>query len=945
MRGMALFTHNGDAIVDLDPSGVIVGFNPVAEMIFACRSEEVLGKPVAVLLPGRSQQEVAALLVDLASRPQVMPYVTDYLRSSGDMLQLSVTAVPLSYPDGSSGGLTVIVRDLTPSLRVATELASRDALYRTIVETAHEGIAIFDGDLVVRFANTRLGSMVGYDIEELVGSSATSLLYSDDVTEVHELMARRRQGVSEYSEIRMRRRDGTAIWTLIASSPIPDETGEVQSLVMFTDITDRRAAEVALREHEDRLGRLFEYASVGIVRAQLDSMMLEVNPAMCRMVGYPAEELVGRTFLDITHPDDRQPNEDTISGVVTGMDRWVEVDKRYLHSDGHVVYVHVIVSGVPGPDGVPVYLAAIVQDVTEKTVALEALHSSGETLRLLAESAHDLIFRYRLAPEPHFEYASPALETVYGWRLEDFPTGSDPMRRLIGDAQTETVMAGLGSGRFNVAPINVEVTHKNGRRIWSEARIRTIVDSTGELIGLQGILRDVSERKAVEDQLAHQALHDPLTGLPNRALLSDRVQQALTRLKREDGFAAVLFLDLDGFKLVNDSLGHALGDELLQCVGERLRSAARSTDSVARLGGDEFVVLCENLVDPTEAMTLAERLLEALAVPFDIAGHQLFVSASIGVATTPATDADTFLRDADTAMYQAKKSGRNRCAAFHPGLHEQTSRHLRLASELHWALERKELRVCYQPLLSLASGEVTALEALLRWEHPTEGMLFPEEFITVAEDAGLMPAIGAWVLLEACSQTARWTQDHSGLSISVNVSPHQIAEELMGQVQTALAASGLPPNQLVLEVTESAVIAIANVSVLERLREIGIRISVDDFGTGYSSLVQLQELPVDELKIDRAFVQRLAGTDADTAIVTSIIELAHTIGLNAVAEGVETAAQAAAVRSLGCDSGQGYLWSRPVRSTSVPALLQRLKNPELSVPRPPSRGALGATPL
>ncbi|WP_276973680.1 bifunctional diguanylate cyclase/phosphodiesterase, partial [Ferrimicrobium acidiphilum] len=915
---------------------------PVAEIIFACHPEEVLGKPVAVLLPGRSQQEVAALLADLAARPQVVPYVTDYLRSNGDMLQLSVTAVPLSYPDGTSGGLTVIVRDLTPSLRVATELESRDALYRTIVETAHEGIAIFDRDLVVRFANPRLDSMVGYDIEELVGSSVTSLLYPDDVDGVRELVERRYQG---FQEMRMRRRDGTAIWTLTASSPIPDETGEVQSLVMFTDITDRRAAELALLEHEDRFRRLFEYASVGIVRSGLDSVMLEVNPAMSRMLGYPAEELVGRSFLDITHPDDRPLNEDTIRRVVTGEDRWAEVDKRYLHRDGHVVYVHVTVSGVPGPDGVPIYLAAIVQDITEKTVALEALHRNGETLRLLAESAQDLIFRYRLAPEPHFDYASPALETVYGWRLEDFPPGSDPMRRLIGDAQIETVMAALDSGRLNVAPISVEATHKNGRRIWSEARISTIIDDTGELVGLQGIVRDVSERKAVEDQLAHQALHDPLTGLPNRTLFSDRVQQALTRLKREISFAAVLFLDLDGFKLVNDSLGHALGDELLQGVGERLRSAARSTDSVARLGGDEFVVLCENLVDPTEAMTLAERLLEALAAPFDIAGHQLFISASIGVATTPATDPDTFLRDADTAMYQAKKSGRNRCTAFHPGLHEQTSRHLRRASELHGALERNELRVFYQPLLSLASGEVIAFEALLRWEHPIEGMLFPEEFITVAEDAGLMPAIGAWVLLEACSQTARWTQDYSGLSISVNVSPHQITEELIVHVQSALAASDLSPSQLVLEVTESAVVAIANVSVLERLREIGIRISVDDFGTGFSSLAQLQELPVDELKIDRAFVQRLAGTEADAAIVTSIIELAHTIGLNAVAEGVETTAQAAAVRSLGCDSGQGYLWSRPVGFKSVPALLQRLKNPEPSDPRHPSLGTPGATPL
>jgi len=935
LRGAALFAHSGDAIVDLDPSGVIVGFNPAAESIFACHPEEVLGRPAGMLVPDRPHHEVVALLADLGSRRRVEPYVAEYLRPDGAMFRLSVTAVPVSYPDGRPGGLTVIIQDLTPALRAADELASRDALYRTIVETGHEGIGIFDADLVVRFANTRLGDILGYDAVELVGSSATRLLFAEDIAEIRHLADRGRQGVLEASEIRLRHRDGTTVWTLAESSPIPDETGEAQTLVMFTDVTDRKAAEVALREHEDRLRGLFEHTSVGVVRAGLDFTMLEVNPAMCRITGYPAEELVGRSVLDITHPDDRRTNEETIRRVATGVDRWAEVEKRYLHRDGHVVQVNVTVSAVPGPDGAPVHLAAIIQDVTEKVAALDALRRSEETLRLLAESAQDLIFRYRFEPEPRIDYASPALETVYGWRLEDFLPGSDPMRSLIGDAQAEAVMATLGSGHASVAPINVEVAHKDGRKIWSDARVSAIVDETGELVGLQGVVRDVSERKVVEDQVAHQALHDALTGLPNRTLLVDRINQALVRLEREDGVAAVLFLDLDGFKLVNDSLGHAVGDQLLQGVGERLRSAARGMDSVARLGGDEFVVLCENLVDSTEAMTLAERLLEALAAPFDIAGHQLFISASVGVATTPVTDVDAILRDADAAMYQAKKSGRNRCTAFHPGLYEQSSRYLRLASELHGALERGELRVHYQPLLSLASGEVTALEALLRWQHPTDGMLFPEEFIAVAEDTGLIVDIGSWVLAEACLQTARWARSHPGLSISVNVSPQQIADELIGHVETALSASGLSPCQLVLEVTESTVVANASVSVLARLRELGVRISVDDFGTGYSSLAQLQELPVDELKIDRAFVQRLAGTDADAAVVTSIIDLAHIIGLHAVAEGVETPAQAAAVRSLGCDSGQGYLWSRPVASKSIPALLRRLSALEVSGPRPP----------
>ncbi|MHB2023884.1 MAG: putative bifunctional diguanylate cyclase/phosphodiesterase [Mycobacteriales bacterium] len=486
----------------------------------------------------------------------------------------------------------------------------------------------------------------------------------------------------------------------------------------------------------------------------------------------------------------------------------------------------------------------------------------------------------------------------------------------------------LGSGHADAAPLSIEITHKDGRKIWSEARVTAVIDDAGELVGAEGIMRDISERKAVEEQLAHQALHDPLTGLPNRALLSDRIAQALARLEREAGVAAVLFLDLDGFKLVNDSLGHATGDDLLQEVAQRLRAAARSADSVARLGGDEFVVLCENLSDATEATALAERLLRSLATPFDISGHKLFITASIGVATTPAKDSDTILRDGDAAMYQAKNSGRNRWALFSPSMHDQTSRHLTLASDLHGAVERNELRVQYQPLLSLTTGKVAALEALLRWQHPGQGMLFPDDFITVAEDAGLITGIGAWVLIEACAQAAGWARLQPDVSICVNISAHQLTEGLIGDVTAALSASGLPANRLVLEVTESAVMTKAQtaISVLNRLRDLGVRISIDDFGTGFSSLAQLQKLPVDELKIDRAFVQRLAGIEADTAIVSSIIDLAHRMGLHAVAEGVETPAQASAVRSMGCDSAQGYLWSRPVGPEAVPKLLNRLRD-------------------
>ena len=512
LRGAALFAHSADAIVDLDPAGVITGFNPAAEGLFGYSATEVLGQPAGVLLPDRAPEEVAVLLADRAARRDVEPYVLDYRRPDGEVVQLWVRAVPLADQDDRPAGLTIIATDLTPARRAAAELAARDSRYRIMVETAHEGIFIVDAEFQISFANTRLAEMVGYSVEGLVGGSARVLLFPEDVPRVLDMMARRRRGISEGFELRLRHGDGSALWALIESSPIPDETGQTQSLVMLTDITGRKASEMALRESEAIFRGYFEHAAVGIARAGLDGTLLEVNPAMCRITGYEADELVGHSADHITHPDDRQPTDETVRRIAAGLDSWAEFDKRYIHRDGHVVYVHLTVSLVPGPAGTPGHLAVVVQDVTDAVTALDALRLSEETLRLLADNAQDLIFRYRFGANPGFDYASPALESLYGYRLEDFPAGSNLMRHLLGDTQAEAVLAALGSGHASVAPLSLELTHQDGRKIWSEARVTVILDDAGELIGAEGIVRDVSQRKAIEDQLAHQALHDPLTG-------------------------------------------------------------------------------------------------------------------------------------------------------------------------------------------------------------------------------------------------------------------------------------------------------------------------------------------------------------------------------------------------------------------------------------------------
>jgi diguanylate cyclase (GGDEF)-like protein len=430
--------------------------------------------------------------------------------------------------------------------------------------------------------------------------------------------------------------------------------------------------------------------------------------------------------------------------------------------------------------------------------------------------------------------------------------------------------------------------------------------------------RDVSERARAAEALRRQAMHDALTDLPNRTLFLDRVNHALSRSARTGVGIAVLFLDLDNFDSVNRAFGRHGGDEVLVAVAGLLEAAVRSGDTVAALGGDEFVVCCEAVVDEGEAKALADRLVSAISIPFGADGRQVQVTASIGIALSGrdgSETADSLLRDADAAMYQAKQRGRNRSEVFDPALRAKAAARSDAAAALRLGLERDEITVHYQPVVSLADGAVVGVEALARWSHDGT-VVMPNEFIPVAEEAGLILPLGARVLTKACAEMARWNaaNPHQQLTVAVNLSIHQLGVGVADVVERALHESGLDPARLCLEITESALAEDAEVVgvSLRALKQLGVGLSVDDFGTGYSSLLYLRSYPIDTLKIDRSFVAGMDGSDNDAAIVEGVIRLAHALGLEAVAEGVETAEQRARLQALGCEFGQGYLWARPV---------------------------------
>jgi diguanylate cyclase (GGDEF)-like protein/PAS domain S-box-containing protein len=514
-------------------------------------------------------------------------------------------------------------------------------------------------------------------------------------------------------------------------------------------------------------------------------------------------------------------------------------------------------------------------------------------------------------------------EALVGHRITEFTHPDDV-------ELTSAELSRLASGDIERYRMEKRYLDREGRVVWASVSVSLVRDANGDPLYTVGQVEDITERKAIAERLEHAAIHDPLTGLPNRVLFMDRLEHALTVAARSRRRVGVVFLDLDRFKFVNDSYGHAAGDRLLVAVADRLRSALRPSDTVARFGGDEFVVLCEEVAGEEAALEIAGRMSDAVSRPVLLPEGEVFVTASLGVALSGTADdtAENLLRDADTAMYRAKDQGRARTEVFDERTHQRAVHQLRTGNDLHRALERREFQVHYQPVVDVPTGSVAGFEALVRWQHPTRGLILPGDFVALAEETGLIVPLGAWVLEEACRQVAAWQarmpDDAPPLFISVNLSPRQLAEPtLPAETARILEHTGVDPASVWLEITESTLMhdAESAIGALRALRALGVHLSVDDFGTGYSSLSYLKRFPVEALKVDRSFVDGLGRESGDSAIVTAVITLAHALGLRAVAEGVETDIQLNELQMLGCDMAQGYLFSHPKPASQLEHLV------------------------
>jgi diguanylate cyclase (GGDEF)-like protein/PAS domain S-box-containing protein len=795
-----------------------------------------------------------------------------------------------------------------------------------IVESSGDAIISKTLEGIITSWNDGAQWIYGYSAEEAVGQPISMLVPPERPDEVPQILERIRQGekVEHFETVRLTK-GGLRLDVSLNVSPIKDSEGNVVGgSTIARDVTERKEAEERLRRAEQRYRALVERipAITYIQQIGRNSQTVYVSPQVTDVMGYTPEECTASSdlWIKILHPDDRERvlAEDVRTNE-TGEPFVMEY--RRLAKDGHLVWIRDEATLVKDNRGEPLYWLGVQIDITERKRAEEALANAEQRYRTLVEQIPAVTYIDPVDDPDTSLYTSPQIEQMLGYTPQEWQNEKLWPKRLHPDDRERVLAADKRFEAGGREPFSEEyrLLAKDGSVVWVREEAVLVRDEAGEPLYWQGVFYDLTERKALEKRLEHQAFHDPLTDLPNRRLFMDRLGQALRRTMRRHKRVAVLFMDLDGFKVVNDSLGHEVGDLLLTVVAQRLRRCLRPEDTLARFGGDEFVVLIEALDDPAQAVQVAERITEELRRPFIMEARDLYVIASIGISLGDARthDADDLLREADTAMYRVKDEGGD-FKVFNPAMYERAFTRLEVENDLRRAIEQEEFVIHYQSMIDLQTGELWGVEALVRWDHPERGLLEPSEFVPVAEESGLVIPMGEQILREACFRAKEWQEEDPRippLVMSVNLSASQLSRlDLAETVERVLEETGLEGSRLTLDVTETVYVKVlaANTAILDRLRALGVRFSIDDFGTGYSSLSYLKRLPADAIKIDKSFVKGVGDGIKDAAVVRMIIELAHTLGLEVIAEGVETEEQAALLKEMGCDFAQGFYFAKPL---------------------------------
>lgn len=858
----------------------------------------------------------------------------------------------LRLPDGLRADGQLIADVAALAGQVAVHLRYRRGaalldLHERALAATNNGIVIADldaegGGWLATFVNEAFEQLTGYRTADVVGRELSLLQGSEtDPDSIAEMAAALRAGEECWVTVRNYRRDGSAFWNEVFLMPVPDDDGVVRRYIgILHDVTARVTAAVELAETESRYRTLIETIPAVTYVAEWDELgsLLYVSPQIEEMLGFPSAGWLGSTSLWDTqiHPEDvdRVMAE---TRYAFRQEQAFDCEYRLIAADGRVVWVWEHDTVIRDEHGRPRLTQGIITDVTATRIAEAALAESEERSRAVIGALEEGLLIY--GSDGRVISCNAAAVRIFGVGSEDELMGagvggsSVAVRMTYEDgspvtAATSTATRALETG-LPQQERTVHFERDDGWELWATVTSHPLIrEGEGKPYGVVSAFTDITERRRAQEQIAFLAYHDSLTKLPNRALLDEHLALALARARRSGQSVALLFVDLDDFKAVNDSLGHAAGDELLKRIAVRLRAVVRSTDLLARQGGDEFLILLTDLDnDPRlSAEATAKQVETALLEPFHLADAEFEVGASIGISLYPddAADADTLMRHADAAMYEVKQAGRGGIASY-GGDSRQTLARLSLTSKLRRALQREDFVVHYQPIVAPATGELRAFEALVRWQDAERGVVGPNEFIPLAEDAGLIEAIGGWVLNEVCSQQRSWCADGLSSHVHVNVSPRQLRRpDFPSTVREALEGQRLGPSMLTLEITESAAMLDAERAnpIVRALHELGVRLAIDDFGSGHSSLARLRDVPVQTLKIDQSFLRGVPDDGQAAAMITAIIELGAALGMVTVAEGVTTDAQRRFLVEQGCPLAQGFQFARPLTAPDATALLR-----------------------
>jgi diguanylate cyclase (GGDEF)-like protein/PAS domain S-box-containing protein len=878
-------------------------------------------------------EERATYIQQMARQGFVQGFECQLKRKDGAVIWVSLNARNVCDSDGQLLYSDGFIVDISEQKRVMMQLRNSEELYRSTFQQAPVGIihTTFGGRILR--CNARFAELLGYAASELLGFTLEQITAPEDRSSSLNVQEQLQRGSLDTFcwEKRYIRKDGSLTWAKVTMSVHRDSEGSALHLIVLVeDINALKAAEEhlaasqqALRSSEERYRSTFEQAAVGIVHASFDGRFLRCNKRFAEIVGYSQEEIPGMTFLQITLPEDRAESEAARQQLASGAIEGASLEKRYLRKDGSSTWAKVTFSVQRDAEGRALHSIAIVEDINARKAAeqhlatvQQALRSSEERYRIAFQTSIDAINISRLR-DGAFIDCNQAFSDIVGYERQEVIGRTSLGLGIWADECDRQKMVQMLLDKSICRDLVARFRKKNGEMLWGQLSSSIIeVDGTPCVLS---ITRDITQAKLAEEEIRNLAFYDPLTALPNRRLLLEQLRQRAAAGAPNESSQALLFIDLDNFKMLNDTLGHHTGDLLLREVARRLVACVRETDTVGRLGGDEFLVMLEGLSEiaaeaAAQAEAAGEKILASLGQPCLLGSHECLSSASIGVTLfrDQSSSADEILQQADIALQQAKTAGRNTMRFFSPALLSAVHAHAEMEDDLRQAIKTNQFLLYYQP--QVARGRLTGAEALIRWRHPVRGIVAPSEFIALAEETGLILPLENWVLETACRQIASWAsrEQTADLLISINISALQFRQpDFVRQVLTTVERFGVNPRNLRLELTESMLVENIEevIAKMAELKSHGLSFSLDDFGTGYSSLTYLKRLPLDCLKIDRAFVRDILVDATSGAIAQTVISLGRAMGLSVIAEGVETEEQRGFLGALGCYAFQGYLLS------------------------------------